>query len=63
VPAGDLDSKKRGRRSQPHTEILVEECELGLLWDEYGLVGDIVVSSLFYHLSHISLPCIRHTHG
>jgi hypothetical protein len=31
------------RRSQAHTELLVEEFELGMLWDEYGLVGDIVV--------------------
>jgi hypothetical protein len=27
--------------------MLVEEFELGMLWDEYGLVGDIVVSSFF----------------
>ena len=31
------------RRSQPHTELLVEEFELSMLWDKYGLVGDIVV--------------------
>jgi len=47
VPADDLDSDKHGRHSQAHTEMLVEEFELGMLWDEYGLVGDIVVSSLF----------------
>jgi hypothetical protein len=34
------------RRSQAHTELLVEAFELGVLWDEYGLVGDIVVSVL-----------------
>jgi hypothetical protein len=33
------------RRSQAHTELLAEEFELGMLWDEYGLVGDIVVRS------------------
>jgi hypothetical protein len=27
--------------------LLVEEFELGDLWDEYGLVGDIVVCSIF----------------
>ena len=32
-----------GRRSCDHTELLVSELELGVLWDEYGLVGDIVV--------------------
>ena len=32
-----------GRRSREHTEALVSEFELGILWDEYGLVGDLVV--------------------
>jgi hypothetical protein len=31
------------RRCREHTELLVSEFELGTLWDEYGLVGDIVV--------------------
>jgi hypothetical protein len=45
APANDLDSGHHVRRSQAHAELLVEEFELGMLWDEYGLVGDIVVSS------------------
>jgi hypothetical protein len=40
--ANDLD-RPSPRRCQEHTEALVEELELGILWDEYGLVGDIVV--------------------
>jgi hypothetical protein len=32
--------------SQAHTELLIEEFKLGMLWDEYGLVGDIVVHLL-----------------
>ena len=32
-----------GRRSREHTEALVSQLELGALWDEYGLVGDLVV--------------------
>jgi hypothetical protein len=32
-----------GRRSRDHTELVVSELELGVLWEEYGLVGDIVV--------------------
>ena len=32
-----------GRRSREHTEALMSELELGVLWDEYGLVGDLVV--------------------
>ena len=37
--------------SQAHTELLVEVFELGTLWDEYGLVGDIIVSVLPFCLS------------
>jgi hypothetical protein len=52
--------------SQAHTELLIEEFELGMLWDEYGLVGDIVVcirqlstvagSLTFFNLFSHSLP-------
>ena len=30
-------------RSRAHTEYAAERFELGELWDEYGIVGDIVV--------------------
>ncbi|KAJ8455013.1 hypothetical protein ONZ51_g12691 [Trametes cubensis] len=39
----DLDGPGAGRRSRAHTELLVKEFELGELWDDYGLVGDVVV--------------------
>ncbi|KAG0703017.1 hypothetical protein DFH29DRAFT_982081 [Suillus ampliporus] len=42
APADGLDNGTYGRCSRDHTEVLVEEFELGVLWDEYGLVGDIV---------------------
>ena len=45
APAKDLDSGHHVHHSQAHTELLVEEFELGMLWDEYGLVGNIVVCS------------------
>jgi hypothetical protein len=41
----------------------VEALELGELWDDYGLVGDIVVrfsfyvSDLFHFLHHLSFSC------
>ena len=50
TPANDLDSGQHVRRSQAHAELLVEEFELGMLWDEYGLVGDIVVRLSDYPL-------------
>ncbi|KAF8268671.1 hypothetical protein EI94DRAFT_1771510 [Lactarius quietus] len=40
APAKGLDSGKHVCCSQAHSELLVEEFELGTLWDEYGLVGD-----------------------
>lgn len=45
APGSDLDSGQYGRRSQAHTDLLVEEFELGTLWEEYGIVGDIAVCS------------------
>jgi hypothetical protein len=51
APAKDLDSGPYVRRSQAHAELLCEAFELGTLWDEYGLVGDVVVSvPLLYYL-------------
>jgi hypothetical protein len=50
----DLDGGS-GRRSRNHTELLVSELELGVLWDEYGLVGDIVV-----HLFILTIAILRH---
>ena len=49
APGDDLDSGEYVCRSQSHSELLVEEFELGVLWDEYGLVGDVVVS-VYSHL-------------
>jgi hypothetical protein len=46
APGTDLDSGQHGRRSQKHTELLVKMFELGDLWDQYGLVGDVIVSVL-----------------
>ena len=37
-------------RCREHSNILVETLELGILWDEYGLVGDVVVHVYFYTL-------------
>src|SRR6266545_2981146 len=41
----DLDGES-GWCSCEHTELLVNEFELGTLWDEYGLVGNIIVSTV-----------------
>ncbi|KAH9979853.1 hypothetical protein BGW80DRAFT_1556544 [Lactifluus volemus] len=49
------------RRCQEHTEALVEARELGELWDEYGLVGDIILSIVRdppLHTCNITFPSI-----
>jgi hypothetical protein len=49
----DLDGGMYGHRSQEHTDILVEVFELGVLWDKYGIVGDIVVCIIPLSQSHM----------
>ena len=53
APADDLDGGRYPPRSKEHTELILAEFELGELWNEYGLVGDVVVTiySLFLLLS------------
>ena len=31
------------QRSRVHTEFLIGKCELGVLYKDYGIVGDVVV--------------------
>ncbi|GBE85562.1 hypothetical protein SCP_0800790 [Sparassis crispa] len=40
--SSNLDGSEGGRCSRAHTEVLVEELGLDVLWRDYGLVGDIV---------------------
>ena len=47
APSQDLDGHQHIRRSRAHTDMLGEEFELGVLWDEYGIVGDVIV---IFHL-------------
>ena len=53
----DLDSGG-GRRSREHTELLVTEFELGVLWEEYGLVGDIVVCFGWFQLLYVDIDTL-----
>ena len=51
APVKDLNSGHYVHCAQEHAELLGEVFELGTLWDEYGLVRDVVVSvPLLYHL-------------
>ena len=50
APVDNLDGGWHPPCSKEHTEIISAKFELGQLWDEYGLIGDIVVSIVHHHL-------------
>jgi len=45
APSGQLDSDEDiyERRSRAHTDFLCTKCEMGVLYDNYGIIGDIIV--------------------
>lgn len=49
APADDLDNPafQNNPCMLEHTQTILENLELGELWDAYGLVGDVVVSAAF----------------
>ena len=51
APSRDLDGHQHLRQSCTHTEMLGEEFELGVLWDEYGIVGDVIVNFPYNYIS------------
>jgi len=46
APRRNLDTPDALHRSRDYTEALVEVGTLGELWDEFGIVGDLIVSIL-----------------
>jgi hypothetical protein len=46
APADDLDSTEAGRRSHVHTDALLNTYSLKILWEDYGIVGNVVVSAI-----------------
>jgi hypothetical protein len=47
----DLDSEG-GRRSHKHTAELSDLLSLKALWDDYGIVGDLVVCNAMFRVQH-----------
>ncbi|KIM76997.1 hypothetical protein PILCRDRAFT_12366 [Piloderma croceum F 1598] len=43
APSNDLNGRRQLRRSRAHTDMVGREFELGTLWDEYGIVGDVIL--------------------
>ncbi|KAG1812062.1 uncharacterized protein BJ212DRAFT_1448197 [Suillus subaureus] len=52
TPADSLNDTYGGH-SHDHTKVLVEEFKLGVLWDEYSLVGDIVPFTNYFPCADI----------
>ena len=48
----DIDALYQCRE---HTDVLVESIDLGVLWDEYGIVGDLVVCPMIVSSAHYKL--------
>lgn len=63
----DLDESDSVPRSHEHTRMLLDAYTLKELWDEYGVVGDLVVSAaaLVLNISAMSLTstCATAVHG
>jgi hypothetical protein len=57
APPDHLDDDTYGCCSRGHTDVLVQGFELGVLWDEYGLVRDIVVGIISLGLVSTFLVC------
>jgi len=51
APAKGIDDAIYGYRSCGHMTVFVQEFELGVLWDEYGLVWDIEFVSHLLRMS------------
>ena len=47
APSDDLDGSRYPPHSKEHTELISAKFELGQLWNEYSLVGDVEVSFHF----------------
>jgi hypothetical protein len=50
APSNNLDGGASTHQCQEHSDIPVEELELGILWDEYGLVGNVMMIIFLSHL-------------
>ena len=56
----DLDGDVNGHRSHIHTDTLLESGEITLqeLWDDYGIVGELLVSCTVL-LDQLRLTCLQ----
>ena len=50
----NLDNSDAGRRAHRHTEALFEAVRKKSLWDDYGIISDILVCHSSYYLNTTS---------
>ena len=50
APSDDLDGHRHLCHSCAHTVMLSMAFESGTLWDEYGIIGDVIVSCNLLHV-------------
>ena len=58
TPSNNLDSNWHIHCSCHHTDMLDNELELGMLWDNYGIVSDVIVSNIIFP-THTHNMCQR----
>jgi hypothetical protein len=49
-------------RSREHLEILFEATTPGIMWDQYGVVGDVLVGIPCHPFSTLMSHCSSHSH-
>lgn len=59
--AGNLDGEAHLPRHPEHTMALIELVDLNVMWNEYGLEGDVVVRILFSYY-HVDTICFSGIH-
>ena len=52
----DLDAKDTGQRAHRHTEAVFEALGTKEMWDDYGIINDIMVSH--NHITIVALPLL-----
>jgi hypothetical protein len=55
APSGQLDNDENVYEwcSRAHTDFVCMNCEMGVLYDNYGIVGDIIVRKLCFYIFSI----------
>ncbi len=55
APSGELDNHEGiyEQRSRDHTDFLATRCEMNVLYDNYGIIGDVIVCSFYVFYAYL----------